>query len=415
MPEWLPNGLSQAFSLEGLLRGGRTLLVILVIVLLARIAVAIGNRIIDHVFLAVNGRTRFAQLDEKRARTVASLIKSLAFYTIYFIAGVMVLDQLGINTASLLAAAGVAGLAIGFGAQNLVKDVVSGFFILFEGQFQVGDYITTAGVSGIVEATGLRTTWIRAFDGALHIIPNGEMRQVTNHMGPAMRVMFQVAIPYEADVDRAIAALQEGFDALRESGELPDIVDGPTVLGVQELSERGVELLIWARAKTMTQWAMTRELRKRVKQILDAEGIPVAFPRRLLVVNQGALGVGPGTGYSSGPAAGSGPGSELAAAAEPAAAAQGRPGSGPASLLEAPPGALSATESAPEPEPGPGPDLAPEGQRGGGTARSAGPGTATGRGGGAGAARGSGPGADAGSGRGSGSGAGSGLGQAGRR
>src|SRR5690606_9180369 len=116
--------------------------------------------------------------------------------------------------------------------------------------------------------------------------------------------MFQVAIPYEEDVDRAIQVLQDAFAAMRESGELPDIIEGPTVLGVQELSERGVELLICARAKTMTQWAMTRGLRKRVKQILEAHHIPIAFPRRLLVLNpqEGRVGyVGPvGPGVPSG-------------------------------------------------------------------------------------------------------------------
>src|SRR5690606_14347144 len=141
-------------TLEGLLRGVQTLLHILIIIVLARLAIGIGSRVIDHAFVASNGRTRFARWDDKRARTIASLVKSVAYYTIYFVAGVMILDGLGINTASLLAAAGIAGLAIGFGAQNLVQDVVAGFFILFEGQFQVGDYISTAGVSGIVEHIG---------------------------------------------------------------------------------------------------------------------------------------------------------------------------------------------------------------------------------------------------------------------
>lgn len=292
MSEWNLEDLSRIFSVANLMLVGRTLLSILLIIVLARVALTVGSRIIDRIFGTTNGKTRFAHLDEKRALTVASLIKSVTYYTVYFVAGVMILEGLGINTASLLAAAGIAGLAIGFGAQNLVKDVVAGFFILFEDQFQVGDYITAAGVSGIVEHTGLRTTWVRAFDGALHIIPNGEMGQVTNHMGPAMRVMFQVAIPYEADVDKAIEALEQAFEKIREAGELPDLVAGPTVLGVNELSERGVELLIWAQAKTMKQWAMTREVRKRVKQILDAHGIPVAFPRRMLVLNQPETGPG---------------------------------------------------------------------------------------------------------------------------
>jgi len=351
MSEWVENGFSRFLSLETLLRGGRLVLTIVVVVILARLAMGLLSRVIDRVFAATNGRTRFARLDEKHALTVASLIKSITHYTVYFIAGVMILDVFGIDTSSLLAAAGIAGLAIGFGAQNLVRDVVSGFFILFEGQFKVGDYITTAGVSGIVEHTGLRTTWVRSFDGAVHIIPNGEMRQVTNHMGPAMRVMFQVAIPYEADVDKAIAALEEGFTALQASGELPDLLEGPKVLGVQELSERGVELLIWAQAKTMTQWAMTRELRKRVKMILDAHGIPVAFPRRMVVFNQP-----PATATPAAPAAGS-------PAVPPPAPGGMQPGGAyagvPLRLWQVPPGALSAAEEATVEDPGPGPAMGP--------------------------------------------------------
>ncbi|MBO8142364.1 MAG: mechanosensitive ion channel family protein, partial [Firmicutes bacterium] len=120
----------------------------------------------------------------------------------------------------------------------------------------------------------------------------GEMRQVTNHMGPSMRVMFTVPIAYEEDADRAINVLQEAFDAVRVSGELPDLVEGPTVLGVQELTDAGVELLIWAKAKPMTQWAMTRELRKRVKEVLDRHGIAIPYPRRFVIVQPGQ---GPGT------------------------------------------------------------------------------------------------------------------------
>src|SRR5690606_38145008 len=103
----------------------------------------------------------------------------------------------GVDTRSILAAAGILGLAVGFGAQNLVRDLVTGFFILSEDQFAVGDYITAAGVSGVVDSVGIRTTRLRDFGGELHIIPNGRIEQVTNHMGPAMRMMFTVRISYE--------------------------------------------------------------------------------------------------------------------------------------------------------------------------------------------------------------------------
>lgn len=259
---------------------------VVVIIGLARLALSISSRIVSRVFSLQEGKPRFHHLDEKRAKTIASLVQSVAFYTIYFIAGVMVLDAVGVNTSSLLAAAGIVGLAVGFGAQNLVKDVVSGFFILFENQFQVGDYVTVAGVSGFVEHTGLRTTWIRGFGGEMQIIPNGEMRKVTNHMGSQMRVLVYISIAHGEDVDRAVELLTQGFEKARERGELADIVEGPKVLGVSDLTDSGVELLLWARAATMKQFGSTRELRALAKKILDDHGVQLGYAQRRIVLDE---------------------------------------------------------------------------------------------------------------------------------
>ncbi|MEW5866595.1 MAG: mechanosensitive ion channel family protein [Bacillota bacterium] len=261
---------------------GGTLLRILLILLVAFLLVKASNALIDRLIAQRASEDR-KLIDDRKARTLRSLLKSVTRYVIYVFAGISILSELGVNTASLLAGAGLAGIAIGFGAQNLVRDIINGFFILFEDQFAVGDYVAIGDVSGIVEAIGLRVTHVRGFGGELHVIPNGQISKVTNHMGSAMRVMFSVAVGYEADIDRAIEALARDFEKARE--EIAGIVEGPTVLGVNALSESGVELLIIAKTKAMEQWRVERELKKRVKDVLDREGIAIPYPHMQVILD----------------------------------------------------------------------------------------------------------------------------------
>jgi len=211
------------------------------------------------------------------------VIKSLVRYAVYFIGGIMVLGELGVNTSGLVAGAGIAGVALGFGAQNLVRDVLTGFFILFEDQFAVGDYVSISGVSGVVEDIGLRVTKVRDFAGQLHVVPNGSINLVTNFRGRAMRVMFDVQVPYSTDVELAIRALQDAFDSHRES--MPEIVDGPTVLGVQDLGDSGIALRVWATAQPMQQWSLERQLKLLVKKVFDNNDISVAYPHRYVIID----------------------------------------------------------------------------------------------------------------------------------
>ena len=136
-----------------------------------------------------------------------NILNSAVRYLLYFVGAMTILERLGVPTGSIIATAGIGGLAIGFGAQNLVRDVITGFFILMENQYAVGDFVQIGDVSGIVEEMGIRVTKLRDRGGALHIIPNGLIQQVTNNMGPAMRVLFNVLVSYDADVDRVLAIL----------------------------------------------------------------------------------------------------------------------------------------------------------------------------------------------------------------
>ena len=253
------------------------------VVLISAIISKLLSRIVDGLFKPRDDDQRHLFRDARRLMTLRTILKSVIRYAVYFIGGMMILAELGVNTTSLIAGAGIAGVALGFGAQNLVRDVITGFFILFEDQFAVGDRVTIAGISGIVEEIGLRVTRVRDFGGELHIVPNGSINLVTNFRGQSLRVMFDVQVPYGMQADRAIEILQRSLDEHRS--EIPDIVEGPTVLGVQELGESGVLLRIWATAVPGQQWAVERALKLLIKESLDEHGIRV--PYRHMVVLMG--------------------------------------------------------------------------------------------------------------------------------
>jgi small conductance mechanosensitive channel len=218
---------------------------------------------------------------DARLHTLGTLMRSVTRYAIYFIAALMILEELGVKTASLLAGAGIVGLAIGFGAQNLVRDIISGFFIIFEHQFSVGDYINAAGLSGRVEEVGLRMTKLRDWGGELHIIPNGEITQVTNYARGSMRAMVDVRVAYEEDLERVLEVMRQVCQQVAQ--DFPVITEGPAVLGVVDLGESEVQIRVVAHTLAFEQWEIERELRKRFKQAFDREGIQVPYPRRTVI------------------------------------------------------------------------------------------------------------------------------------
>ncbi|MBO8125608.1 MAG: mechanosensitive ion channel family protein [Firmicutes bacterium] len=266
---------STLFAPENLLAAVGKILSLILIIVVAKFALRFANVLIDRL---VAENTRFKS-KEGRTKTITTLIKSIVKYSVYFIGGIMALQQLGLPVTSLLTAAGIGGLAVGFGAQNLVRDIITGFFILFEDQFNVGDYVEIAGRSGIVEEMGIRTTKLRDWGGQLYIIPNGNITEVTNFMGPKMRVMFDVGISYNSDLDRAIEVIGEAIKKVAEANE-GLFVEGPTVLGVQELADSSVNIRVWAQTPPMQQWMAERILKKEIKEHLDAAGIEIPFPQR---------------------------------------------------------------------------------------------------------------------------------------
>lgn len=235
------------------------------------VIIKIGSKLIEKT--VSNQKNLKFSLDDKKARTLGAVLRSILRYTVYFIGISAIVSSLlgGIS----LTIASIGGVAIGFGAQSLIKDVINGFFILFEDQYSVGDYITIEGKNGIVESIELRITKLRDFNGDLHIVPNGLIANVTNHSRGNMRVLVDVDIAYEEDAYRAMDVLKNACERFKSSNE--NIIEGPNVLGVAALKDSGVTIRVAGKAKSMTQWECENQLRALIKKTLDDANIEIAY------------------------------------------------------------------------------------------------------------------------------------------
>ncbi|OFI05386.1 putative MscS family protein YkuT [Clostridium acetireducens DSM 10703] len=246
---------------------------IIFIIILMYLLIRISNHIINK-FVEKQKKLKFS-LDDKKSKTLGAILKSIVKYTVYFL-GIVAIIQIFFGKI-VLTFAGIGGVALGLGAQSLIKDVINGFFILLEDQFSVGEYIGIEDKSGIVESIELRVTKLRDFNGDLHIIPNGLITKVTNHSRGNMRVLVDVDIAYEEDVDNAINIISQVCSTFKEKNK--DIKEGPNVLGISELKDCGVTIRVVAKAKPMTQWAIEMELRKEIKKQLDINNIEIPYPK----------------------------------------------------------------------------------------------------------------------------------------
>jgi moderate conductance mechanosensitive channel len=220
---------------------------------------------------------------ELRAVTLAGVFKGVSKIVIVLVAGLTILGILGINTAPLIAGASVAGLAISFGAQNLIRDFISGFFILLENQYRVGDVIRAAGVSGQVEDMNLRITVLRDLEGVAHFIPNGEIKVVSNLAKEWSRAVVNVGVAYKENLDRVVSVLNTVGQELSQDPIFGQgILEPPQVLGVENFGDSQVTLRIVTKTRPLKQWETARELRKRIKAAFDREGIEMPFPHRVV-------------------------------------------------------------------------------------------------------------------------------------
>jgi small-conductance mechanosensitive channel len=251
------------------------LLEILFIILLTYLAVRILDRVVDHTF-------KLSKVESNKANTLRKLIKSVSHYTLYFIALLTVLSTFGINLGPVLAGAGILGLAIGFGAQSLVKDVITGFFLIFERQLEVGDIVEINGVTqGTVEEVGLRITKIREYNQRLHYLANGTITEVTNYNRDKMRAIVLISVPYESNLDIVSKALEEVCENVRKRFE-DTLVEQPEVVGVTSIDQTGVQYTITASTNPSEYWNLEREMRKESVKVLHRNHIQFAYPRSVL-------------------------------------------------------------------------------------------------------------------------------------
>jgi small conductance mechanosensitive channel len=213
---------------------------------------------------------------EQRIEALTSVLRSITTVVIFAIAGLMILAEVGLNLAPLLAGAGIVGLALGFGAQSLVKDFLSGLFILVEDQFGVGDIVDLdQQTSGTVEAVSLRTTRLRSVDGTVWHVPNGDIRRVGNKSQHWSRAVLDIEVAYETDIDHATSTIKRVADELWRRRE--DILEEPEVWGVEQFGPNSIVLRLVVKTRPADQYAVSRELRQRLKEAFDAEGIQLPY------------------------------------------------------------------------------------------------------------------------------------------
>jgi moderate conductance mechanosensitive channel len=234
----------------------------------------------------------------QRIEAISAVLRGATAFVVYLIAAFLVLGQVGVDLAPLLAGAGVVGLAIGFGAQSLVRDFFSGVFILLEDQYAVGDIVDIGEASGVVESVSLRTTRLRAVDGVVWHVPNGEIRRVGNMSQHWSRSLLDIEVAYDTDLAEAKRVIGEVASALAADDDA--VLEEPEVWGVEALGDSSITIRLVVKTQPSEQWRISRELRERLKAGLDAAGIEIPFPQQTVWTRHpedpGAIGAPPVSG-----------------------------------------------------------------------------------------------------------------------
>lgn len=216
---------------------------------------------------------------KKRADTLSSILVTITGIIILIVAIFTILPEFGVNVTTLIAGVGVGGLAIAFAAQNLVRDFITGFFILFEDQYRVGDVVTIAGIGGAVEEIGLRRTVLRDLDGVVHSVPNGKVEVSSNMTKKFARVNLDISVGYGEKLENVKEVINAVCKQMAEDPKWKeDFITTPTVVGVNKLGDSGIDIKIMGDTKPSRQWDVTRELRLRIKNTFDSEGIEIPWP-----------------------------------------------------------------------------------------------------------------------------------------
>ncbi|HEY7497587.1 MAG TPA: mechanosensitive ion channel family protein [Vicinamibacterales bacterium] len=271
------TGITSGEIVAWVLRNGRkVLLIALLAYALHRITALLVRRF---EYRVSQGTTIDALERAKRARTLGSLVQNVSTVLISSVATVMILYEFGVNITPVLTGAGIAGLAVGFGAQTLVRDVIGGFFMILEDQVRVGDVAAINGVGGLVEQINLRTIVLRDEEGALHVFPNGGINTLANRSKDFSYYVITLAIPYQEDPDRIIGILRDVGDGLKNDSRFgPFILEPVEILGLDAFGEWAMQIKLRIKTVPLKQWDVGREFRKRIRKALAAAGVTVPYP-----------------------------------------------------------------------------------------------------------------------------------------
>ena len=263
---------------------------ILLIVILTFIGIKLASLLATRIFTTFKKAKPEDEM-QKRADTLSALIRYIIVVAISAVAAIMILGQLGIEIGPILAAAGIAGLAIGFGAQHLVQDIISGFFILIEDEIRIGDVVQISGKSGLVEKVNLRMTVLRDLSGNVHYVRNGMIDVVTNMTKEYSRFVFEIGVAYREDVDEVMAVMKEVDENLRNDPDFKDdILEPLEVLGLDKFADSALVIKARITTKPIKQWRVAREFNRRLKKLFDQKNIEIPFPHVTLYVGQDKQG-----------------------------------------------------------------------------------------------------------------------------
>lgn len=242
------------------------------------VALKLANWLSARTFKAF-GKGRLDEEMQKRADTLVSVIRYILDVSIIAVMAIMILGEFGVKIGPILAAAGIVGLAVGFGSQQLVQDIISGFFILLEDQIRVGDVVEIVGKTGLVEKVNLRMTVLRDVAGNVHFVRNGKIDTVTNMTKEYSRYVFEVGVAYREDVDAVMEVLQQLDAELREDPAFKEDIIAPLeILGLDRFADSAVIIKARTTTKPNQQWRVAREFNRRLKKRFDELGIEIPFP-----------------------------------------------------------------------------------------------------------------------------------------
>ncbi len=266
-----------------LVTSGLRILLILTLAWVALRAVRVGLDRFEDRILANAGPGELESA--KRTKTLSDMLQNVLSVAIMAITALTVLQELRVNIMPILTGAGILGLAIGFGAQTLVKDVISGFFLILENQVRVGDVAQINGTGGLVEAINLRTIVLRDQSGAVHIFPCGSVTTMTNLSMDFAYALLDIDVAYKHDTDEVVAVLEQTAAAMRETPEFGPLTLEPLeVIGVERFGESSVTIRVRIKTLPLKQWTIAREYRRRLKKSFEAAGIEIPFPQRDITV-----------------------------------------------------------------------------------------------------------------------------------